>query len=408
MSLPLADVRVLALEQFGAGPWATLQLADLGADVIKIEDPSVGGDVSRQVPPGQRDGSSLYFESFNRNKRSLAIDLRNAQGRVIFEDLVREADAVFSNLRGDQPAKLRIRYDDLRQFNPRLVCVALSGFGTTGPRAAQGAYDATIQALAGWMSVTGGPEEPPTKSGLSMVDFGGGYVAAVALLGGIWMARRDGVGCDVDVSLFETALSLLTYIATWNSSLGWQPQRLRDSAHQTIVPFQAFPTGDGWLVVACAKETLWRKLCDAIERPELAEDNRFRDFDARNRNREALIAELGQCFATRSTADWEEHLLSKGIPCCPVNDIEAALTDKQAAARGAVVSYDHPVLGEVRGISSALGASLTAPAARGPFLGEHTRNILSELCRYTDDQIEAFARQGAFGATHEKMDDRGE
>ena len=182
--LPLADVRVLAIEQFGAGPWATLQLADLGAEVIKIEDPASGGDVGRYVPPFQEGEDSLFFETFNRNKKSISLDLRDPAGRDRFEELVRVSDVVFSNLRGDQPAKLRLRYDDLKHLNPRIVCCSLSGFGMTGPRAAEGGYDYMMQGLAGWMALTGEPDGPPTKSGLSLVDLSGGYVAAIALAGG--------------------------------------------------------------------------------------------------------------------------------------------------------------------------------------------------------------------------------
>ena len=181
MTLPLADLRVIAVEQFGAGPFGTMQLADLGATVVKIEDPTVGGDVGRYVPPFSQEGNSLFFESFNRGKSSVALDLRQVDGRRALENLVSGADAIFSNLRGDLPAKLRLRYSDLAEINPTIVCVSLSGFGTTGPRAHEGAYDATIQALAGWMAITGGPREPPTKSGLSLVDFAGGYVAALGL-----------------------------------------------------------------------------------------------------------------------------------------------------------------------------------------------------------------------------------
>jgi crotonobetainyl-CoA:carnitine CoA-transferase CaiB-like acyl-CoA transferase len=396
MALPLADVRVLAIEQFGAGPWGTMQLADLGADVIKLEDPSVGGDVSRHVPPGD-DTSSFYFESFNRNKRSVALDLRHPESRSVLEDLVARSDAVFSNLRGDQPAKLGIRYGDLAHVNERIVCVSLSGFGTSGPRASEGAYDPTIQALAGWMSLTGGPEQPPTKSGLSMVDFSAGYVAAIALMGAVWKARRDGVGGDVDLSLFETALSLLTYLATWSATLGWEPVRLPDSAHQRVVPFQAFAAADGWLVVACAKETLWRRLCDVIDRPDLANDERFADFEARDRNRGALVPELQREFAARPVADWERLLRANGIPCSPVNDVASALAEEQAEARGALVSYDHPVLGQVRGIASALGRSLAAPPARGPLLGEHTAEILTSVCGYEPERVAALRESGVVG-----------
>jgi crotonobetainyl-CoA:carnitine CoA-transferase CaiB-like acyl-CoA transferase len=396
--LPFADVRVIAIEQFGAGPWGTMQLADLGAEIIKIEDVSVGGDVGRHVPPFAADGTSLFFETFNRNKRSVSLDLRNPSGREIFEMLVRNSDAVFSNLRGDGPPKLGICYEDLAEINPRIVCVSLSGFGSTGPRAAEGAYDVTIQALAGWMSVTGGPGEPPTKSGLSLVDFSGGYVAALALIAGVWQARREGVGRGIDLSLFETALALLTYMATWTASRGWEAQRLNASSHQTIVPFQVFPSADGSLVVACAKDTLWRSLCEALERRELVDDPRFVDFAARDRNRENLVQILEQTFSQRTTADWIALLGNHGVPCAPVNDIEAALRDVQTEARHAIVSYDHPALGAVSMLQSPLGATLTRTPERGPMLGEQTAEVLARVCGYSHAELERLASDGAFGA----------
>jgi crotonobetainyl-CoA:carnitine CoA-transferase CaiB-like acyl-CoA transferase len=395
---PLADLRVLSLEQFGAGPFATMQLADLGADVIKIEDPTVGGDVGRAVPPYQENGSSLFFESFNRNKRSIALDLRHEAGRAVFEDLAHESDAVFSNLRGDGPAKLGLRYDDLKHVNERIVCVSLSGFGTTGPRAAEGAYDATVQGLAGWMAVTGGPTEPPTKSGLSLVDFSAGYLATVAILGGVWQARRDGVGCDADLSLFETALGLLTYMATWSASRGWEPRRMQNSSHQTLVPFQGFEAADGWLVVACPKETLWRALCDVLEETALADDERFAGLAARDANRDVLLPRLEAAFARRPVAEWIKRLTARGVPCAPVNGVAEALADPQALAREAVVAYDHPVLGDVRTVATPLRFSTSeSPLERGPFLGEHTTAILADVCGYSEQQIEELARQGVFG-----------
>jgi crotonobetainyl-CoA:carnitine CoA-transferase CaiB-like acyl-CoA transferase len=401
--LPLADMRVIALEQFGAGPWGTMQLADLGAEVIKIEDPAVGGDVARHVPPFHERGSSLFFETFNRKKRSIPLDLRNGDGRRVFERLVRRADAVFSNLRGDQPAKLRIQYADLAEFNPRIVCVSLSGFGATGPRASEGAYDATIQALAGWMSVTGGPTEPPTKSGVSLVDFSAGYVAAIALMAAIWQARRDGQGRDVDLSLFETALALLTYMGTWTASRDWTAQRVPDSAHQTVVPFQMFRAADGWLVVACAKESLWRSLCEAVGLPELSRDPRFIDFSARAKNREIVTQLLNDAFAARDTAAWLEVLALRGVPCAPVNTIEEALADDQTVAREALLSYTHPILGRVAMVGSPLGKALTDQTPqRAPMLGEDTNEILTEIGGYTLGEIDALANSGAFGARAER------
>ncbi|MFS8497330.1 MAG: CoA transferase, partial [Micromonosporaceae bacterium] len=222
---PLEDVRIIAVEQYGAGPFGSVHLADLGAEIIKIEDPRTGGDVGRTVPPYAEDGDSLFFETFNRNKRSLGLDLANPAGRSVFEDLVRVSDAVYSNLRGDVPGRMRLRYADLAHLNPRIVCCSLSGFGMTGPRSRQPAYDYFLQGLAGWMDLTGEPDGPPTKSGLSLVDYCGGLVAAVALLAGVHAARRDGVGTDCDISLFDTAIGLLTYPATWHLTAGYEPAR---------------------------------------------------------------------------------------------------------------------------------------------------------------------------------------
>jgi crotonobetainyl-CoA:carnitine CoA-transferase CaiB-like acyl-CoA transferase len=400
---PLADVRVVAIEQFGAGPFGTMQLADLGADVIKIEDPSVGGDVSRYVPPYQSGTDSVYFESFNRNKRSVTLDLRHPAARAVFEDLVRVSDAVYSNLRGDQPEKLRIRFEDLEPVNPRIVCVSLSGFGMTGPRARQGGYDFTVQGLAGWMSLTGGPDQPPTKSGLSLVDFCAGYVAALATMAGVWQARRDGRGCDADLSLQEVALAQLAYIGTWVASRGFEPKRMPNSAHQTMVPFQAFATADGWIMVACPKQLLWERLCDAIGSPELVADDRFVDFAARDRNRDVLVPLLEGIFESRATDDWIEVLDAEGVPCASINDARGALEDEQVVARGAIAEYEHPTLGVVRGPASPLRLDGGAPAAvRGPLLGEHTHELLRELCGYDGERLRGLTEAGVFGSASEE------
>ncbi len=398
MTGPLSDVRVVAIEQYGAGPFATMQLADLGAEVIKIEDPTVGGDVSRYVPPYQQGTDSLFFESFNRNKRSVTLDLRRDEARGVLEDLVRVSDALVSNLRGDQPGKLRIRFADLEHVNPRLVCVSLSGFGTSGPRAAEGGYDYTVQGIAGWMELTGGPDQPPTKSGLSLVDFCAGYVTALATLAGVWQARRDGRGCDADLSLYESALAQLTYIGVWAASAGFEPRRMADSAHQTMVPFQAFGTADGWIMVACPKQRLWERFCDAIGRPELAGDERFADFAARDRNRDVLVPLLVGVLSGRSTAEWLEQLAAYGVPSGAVNDVQAALADPQAAARDDVVTYEHPTLGVVRGPASPfrLSSGTTAPE-RGPLLGEHTHDVLRDLCGYGEERLRELAAAGVFG-----------
>ena len=399
MTLPLADVRILAVEQFGAGPWGTLQLADLGAEVIKIEDPPAGGDVSRYVPPFQADEDSLYFEAFNRNKRSVSLDLRHPRGREVMLDLVAGADAVFSNLRGDQPSRLGLTYAQLSATNPRIVCCSLSGFGMTGPRAAQGGYDYMVQGLAGWMSLTGGPDEPPTKSGLSLVDFSGGYVAAIAILAGVMRARRDGVGCDCDLSLFDTALSLLTYVGSWAATEGYVPPRRRNSAHPSIIPFQNFATADGWIVVACPKQKFWELLCGVLGHPELVSDPRLLDFAGRDRNRDELLAILDGAFATRSTADWLEALAARGVPSAPVNDVREALLDPQVEARHGIVEIDHPRFGTVRQVASPFRVG-EEPLRyrRGPTRGEDTVEALVEICGYSRAKVEELAAAGVFGA----------
>ncbi|HEX4035407.1 MAG TPA: CoA transferase [Solirubrobacteraceae bacterium] len=398
MTTPLAGLRVLAVEQFGAGPWATLQLADLGAEVIKIEDPDSAGDVGRYVPPYQEGSDSLFFESFNRGKRSVSLDLRNDAGRAVFHDLVRASHAVFSNLRGDGPVKLGLTYEDLRGINPAIVCVSLSGFGMSGPRAAEAGYDYIIQAMAGWMSLTGDPDAPPTKSGLSLVDLSGGYVAAIALLAGIHRAQREGVGCDADVSLFETALSELMYVGTWAATNGYLAPRRANSAHPSIVPFQAFATSDGHITVAAAKPHFWERLCAAIERPDLLADPRYADFATRDANRETLLASLDAVFATQSTQTWIERLAAAGVPAGRVNDVAQALADKQTVARGAVVAYEHPTLGTVRQAASPLRLSGELPEpSRAPLLGEDTEGVLRELCGYDAERIAELDAAGALG-----------
>lgn len=400
MRLPLADVRVIAIEQYGAGPWATLQLADLGAEVIKVEDPAAQGDVGRYVPPFQKGEDSLFFETFNRNKHSVSLDLRHPRAREVLEDLVRNADAVFSNLRGDQPEKLRLTYKDLGHVNERIVCCSLSGFGMTGPRRAEAGYDYIMQSMAGWMSLTGEPDGPPTKSGLSLVDLSGGYVAAIALLSGLWRARRDGVGCDCDVSLFETALHELMYIATWAATRGYEPQRMPESAHPSIVPFQTFATADGWIVVACAKQKFWEQLCRAIDREDLLADERFANFERRNRSRDELLPILRREFKARTEAEWLELLSQAGVPHGPVNDVHAALADRQTAARGAIVEIDHPRFGTVRQVASPLrmaGDGDGREMERAPFRGEHTDHVLAGVCGYEQDLIADLRDDGVFG-----------
>jgi len=402
VTLPLADVRVISVEQYGAGPWGTLQLADLGAEIIKIEDPAAGGDVGRYVPPFQEGEDSLFFETFNRGKKSISLDLRHPEAREVLHDLVRVCDGVYSNLRGDQPMRLGLTYEQLRDVNPRIVCCSLSGFGMTGPRAAEGGYDYMMQGLAGWQMLTGDPDGPPTKSGLSLVDLSGGYASAIAVLAGIWRARRDGVGCDCDVSLFETALHELMYIGPWAATHGYVPPRRRNSAHPSIVPFQNFASADGWIVIGGVKQDAWERLCDVIGRPDLNEDERFATRAARDTHRDELLPILEEAFCARSTNEWIDVLVAAGVPASRVNTVEEALVDPQTVAREDIVEHDHPTLGRVRSIRTPLrlasgGERLEREPERGPHRGEHTRAVLESLCGYTPDQVSDLAEEGVFG-----------
>ncbi|GIH02395.1 CoA transferase [Rhizocola hellebori] len=393
---PLADIRIVAVEQYGAGPFGSLHLADLGAEVIKIEDPAAGGDVGRYVPPYADGEDSLFFETFNRGKRSLSLDLSTRAGRDVFEDLVAFSDAVYSNLRGDVPAKMRLRYDDLKELNERIVCCSLTGFGMTGPRSAQPGYDYVLQGLAGWMELTGEPDGPPTKSGLSMVDYSGGFVAAISLLAGVHAARRDGVGMDCDLSLFDTAIGMLTYPATWHLNAGFTPARTRHSAHPSLVPFQVFEASDGWLVVGCAKEKFWSRLAAVLE---LVPDPRFATFADRQRHRDELIPLLEQRFRAHTVQHWLSVLEPAGVPCGPVNDVEAALKDPHTLARGLIVQTEHPRYGTISQVASPVRVGQhPTEHRRAPSRNEDFHYVTSELLGYTPAQIADFTAAGAFGA----------
>jgi crotonobetainyl-CoA:carnitine CoA-transferase CaiB-like acyl-CoA transferase len=394
---PLHDVRVIAIEQYGAGPFASLQLADLGADVIKIEHPASGGDVSRYVPPMQEEEDSVFFETFNRNKRSLGLDIRTEGGREVLEDLVRVSDALVSNLRGDVPAKLRIRYRDLADVNPAIVCVSLSGFGQSGPRFDQPGYDYIHQALAGWMALTGEPGAPPTKSGLSLVDYSGGLYAGIALLSGIHAARRDGIGMDFDLALQDVALAMLTYPAAWYLNGDVEPRRMGRSAHPSLVPFQLFQGSEGdWFVVACAKEKFWRRLTEVLDRTDLALDQRFVDFAARRRHRDELIRILDDVFASRGCADWVEALEAVGVPTARVATVPEALADPHVAARGLLIDVEHERFGAVRQVGSPLRLG-EGGHRRAPTRGEDDEAILGELLAYDRRRIDELRRSGALG-----------
>lgn len=393
---PLTGIRIAAVEQFGAGPFATLFLADLGAEIIKVEDPSVGGDVARHIPPGQVGTDSLYFEAFNRGKRSLVLDLKNSSGRAVFERLVASADAVFNNVRGDQVARLGLDYAALGRVNPRIVCVSLSGYGREGADSSRPGYDALVQAEAGWAALTGEPDGPPVKSGLSLADYAAGLTASLGMLAALHDAQRSGRGRDVDTSLYDVALSMLSYPATWYLSAGIETVRQPMSAHPSVVPFQFFRTADGYLAIACPKEKFFCELAASMGLPELADDPRFVNFAARQEHSEELLTLLGERFQEDSTDAWLRRLGGR-VPCAPVRTLAGALGREELRARGMLAAYTHPTFGTVEEIGVPLKLGGFSPEYQmAPMLGQDNADILDDL-GYGTDEIAALEASGAFG-----------
>jgi len=339
--LPLQGLRILAVEQYGAGPYGSMHLADLGAEVIKIESPP-GGDVSRATGPYfLGEGDSLFFQTFNLNKRSLRLDLKAAEGREVFERLVASADAVLNNLRGDQPGKLGLDYATLSKLNPKIVCAHLSAYGRDNARAAWPGYDYLMQAEAGFMALTGEPDAPPARFGLSMVDFMTGTTMSMGLLAAIIGAMRTGIGRDVDVSLFDVALHQLSYPATWYLNEGHRTERLSRSAHPSTVPCQVYRTADGWVMVMCMLEKFWQTFVEGIGNPAWANEPRFANFAERREVREELTVLVDDILSTQPTAYWTQ-LFAGRIPIAPVLDIAQALDNPYVREVDMLQDVSHP------------------------------------------------------------------
>lgn len=378
--LPLSGVRVLAVEQYGAGPFGTMFLADQGAEVIKIENPADGGDMARTVGPHFfAPGDSLFFHSFNRNKKSITLDLSRPEGRAVLGDLARSADALACNLRGDVPDRLGLTYEQLGKYNPRIVCAHLSAYGRSGPRAAWPGFDYLMQAEAGYFSLTGEPGAPPARCGLSIVDFMSGLALAYALLAALVSARASGCGRDIEVSLFDVALANLSYLATWYLNTGHRQERLARSAHPALTPCQLYRTADGWIYIMCNKEKFWPALCGKLERAEWIEDARFRTFPDRLKHRELLTELLDRELSKRTTGEWLARFAG-AVPAAPVLDLAQALENPLVTEHGRLQTLRHPVKGPYRMIAPPVRCTgEDAPARPAPALGEHTEVLLREL-----------------------------
>jgi len=377
--LPLLGVRVLAVEQYGAGPHGTMFLADQGAEVIKIENPAEGGDMSRHVGPHFfAPGDSQFFHSFNRNKQSLTLDLNCDEGRAIFRRLAAKSDAVACNLRGDVHAKLGLTYDALKDVNPAIVCAHLSAYGRTGPRAGWPGFDYLMQAETGYLSLTGEPDGPPARAGLSIIDMMTGLAMSFGLLAALLKARETGLGRDIDVSLFDLALHNLSYLATWYLAAGDVVKRQPRSAHPSMVPSQLYQTRDGWIFIMANKEKFWRLLCELLDRPEWISDPRFAGPAERLANRGELTVLLDDIFRTQTTAAWLAHLGGQ-VPAAPIHDVGQALDNPFVAAIEGLQSYTHSG-GDFRMVANPVRTEgVSPPRQAAPALGAHTDRILHGL-----------------------------
>lgn len=373
---PLAGVRVLDFCRFLAGPYATWIMAELGADVIKVEDPDHPDD-ARSIGPFYRGGQSLYFAALNGGKRSLSLSLGTLEADAVLGRLLPTCDVVVSNSRPGAMAKRGLSGDQLAARNPRLITCSLTGYGDTGPYASRPGYDYTIQALAGVMSMTGEPDRPPGKAGISYVDHSGGIAAALAVCAGLVHRERTGAGGHIELALLDVQVSMLTYLAAWHLNEGWEPSRTPAAAHASIVPAQNFATLDGYVSIFAGNDAIWRRLVAAVGDPLLGE-RRFADGAGRLAGRAELLDRLAALLAGQTSEYWVDSLSAAGVPCARVNDLGQALADEHVRARRLVREASSPRYGgylHVSGPFPQLGHS-QRPA---PTLGEHTDEILGEI-----------------------------
>jgi len=391
---PLEGLKVIELAHIMSGPSCGLLLADMGADVIKVEKVPGGDDTRRYVPP-ELDGESAAFLMMNRNKRGIALNLKLEAGKEVLRRLVAGADVLTENYRAGTMEKLGLGYEELRRINPRLIYCAISGFGRTGPLAGKGGFDLVAQGMSGLMSITGEPGQEPVKCGSPVTDIGAGMLAALGIVAACVHRSRTGEGQLVDTSLFEAGV-MQTY---WHSAIalatGKSPGPL-GSAHLLTAPYQAFPTRDGWINIGAANQANWERLLAVLEAPELAQDPRFADNAGRMRHREALVSALTPHLERRTTADWVAVLDRAGLPVGPVLSITEMLEHPQTLARGMVVETDHPRVGKTRSLGLPIKFSATpgGPVRPAPVLGQHTREVLREI-GYSDVEIAALEREGA-------------
>lgn len=398
---PLHGLRIVAVEQYGAGPFGTSFLVSLGAEVIKIENPASGGDVSRSLgpyylggaAPGDRlSNDSLFFQGLNTGKKSLTLDLTQAAGRSVLEDLIGSSDALITNLRGDVPQKLGLTYSQLSRHNPKLVCAHLTAYGRNNEREAWPGYDYMMQAEAGYFHLTGAPEDAPARFGLSVIDFMAGTAMALALCAALLQARSSGIGREMDVSLFDVALYNLNYVAMWQLNAGFTQQRVRRSAHFSLTPCQLYRTRDDWIYLMCNKEKFWQLLCEKIDRPDWICDRRFEDFAARLQHRDLLTELLDETLGAKTTAEWME-IFDGELPAAPILNVAQALNNPFLQHNGSLCTVEHDTGASFQTLRNPVRYRPEPPVqAAAPQLGADSDDLLSEL-GYSADAIARLRKQ---------------
>lgn len=394
MSFPLQGVRILELGQIIAGTYGAQVLSDLGAEVIKIEAPE--GDLGRIASVAPYKGVSTLFLTFNRNKKSVVINLKTESGRELFHDLVKVSDVVIDNFRAGVLERLKVDYATLSAINPRIIHCSVTGFGADGAYKDYPALDLVIQAISGHLSITGEPGRPPARVGIPLGDLCGGIFSCKAILAALYQRERTGQGCRIETSMFDGMLNLLSYMGTHYLNTGEVPTP-QGSAHEFTVPWQAFQAGDGYVVIATRQENFWRKLCAVLGEPALAEDPRFATNPKRLENRAVLIPIIENIVRTRTVAEWLEKLRAAEVPAAPVNDLKGAFAEPPVAEREMIVEYDHPEVGTVRLPGNPIKMSgMTGTISRpAPRLGEHTDAVLTEALSLSAERIAELRRQGA-------------
>lgn len=397
MKTALSDITILDLSRVLAGPYCTMVLGDLGARVIKVEQPGMGDDTRRWGPPFTANGESAYFLCVNRNKESITVNLKHPQGQQIIRELVAKADVVVENFKVGALAKLGLDFVSLHEISPALIYCSITGYGQTGPLAHHPGYDTAIQAGGGIMSITGpaGPNGEPTKVGVAIVDITAGMNAAIAILAALHHRALTGQGQQIDIALYDSQLGWLANVASNFLISGEAPQRY-GNAHASIVPYQTLPTSDGWIMLAVGNDGQFGRLCVALGHPEWARDERFATNPGRVANREILIPLLETIFRTRTTMAWDTILTDANVPYSLVHDIPTALATPQSQARNMVQTVEHPVTGQIPLVGPVPKLSETPAAIHRapPLLGEHTEEVLQATLHYTKNMMAEFSAAG--------------